>query len=122
MWAMNSFTSLRFTSIATAGCEVRLHDIDPARVAAALARIENSRFGLRRAVERNKLTAAEAEATLRRIAPAATLEAACADAELVVEAVPEDLALKCRLFRALDEAAPAGTVHVKKLYDGTELS
>jgi NAD-dependent dihydropyrimidine dehydrogenase PreA subunit len=38
-----------------------------------------------------------------------------------VEVVPENLD-ECVLCRLCIEAAPAGTVHVKKLYDGTELS
>jgi NAD-dependent dihydropyrimidine dehydrogenase PreA subunit len=38
-----------------------------------------------------------------------------------VEIVPENLD-ECVLCKLCIEAAPAGTVHVKKLYDGTELS
>ena len=38
-----------------------------------------------------------------------------------VEIVDENLD-ECVLCRLCIEAAPAGTVHVKKLYDGTELS
>jgi NAD-dependent dihydropyrimidine dehydrogenase PreA subunit len=38
-----------------------------------------------------------------------------------VEIVEENLD-ECVLCRLCIEAAPAGTVHVKKLYDGTELS
>ena len=38
-----------------------------------------------------------------------------------VEVVEENLD-ECVLCRLCIEAAPAGTVHVKKLYDGTELS
>ena len=38
-----------------------------------------------------------------------------------VEVVAENLD-ECVLCRLCIEAAPAGTVHVKKLYDGTELT
>jgi NAD-dependent dihydropyrimidine dehydrogenase PreA subunit len=38
-----------------------------------------------------------------------------------VETVEENLD-ECVLCKLCIEAAPAGTVHVKKLYDGTELS
>jgi NAD-dependent dihydropyrimidine dehydrogenase PreA subunit len=38
-----------------------------------------------------------------------------------VEVVEENLD-ECVLCRLCIEAAPAGTVHVKKLYDGTELA
>jgi NAD-dependent dihydropyrimidine dehydrogenase PreA subunit len=57
---------------------------------------------------------------------AAKLEEVCPvdifrDADGRVEIAEENLD-ECVLCRLCIEAAPAGTVHVKKLYDGTELS
>lgn len=57
---------------------------------------------------------------------AAKLEEVCPvdifnDAGGRVEVVEENLD-ECVLCRLCIEAAPAGTVHVKKLYDGTELN
>ena len=57
---------------------------------------------------------------------AAKLEEVCPvdifkDADGRVEVVEENLD-ECVLCKLCIEAAPAGTVHVKKLYDGTELS
>jgi NAD-dependent dihydropyrimidine dehydrogenase PreA subunit len=57
---------------------------------------------------------------------AAKLEEVCpvdifADAGGKVEIVEQNLD-ECVLCKLCIEAAPAGTVHVKKLYDGTELS
>jgi NAD-dependent dihydropyrimidine dehydrogenase PreA subunit len=57
---------------------------------------------------------------------AAKLEEVCPvdifkDAGGRVEVVEENLD-ECVLCKLCIEAAPAGTVHVKKLYDGTELS
>jgi NAD-dependent dihydropyrimidine dehydrogenase PreA subunit len=57
---------------------------------------------------------------------AAKLEEVCPvdifkDAGGRVDVVEENLD-ECVLCRLCIEAAPAGTVHVKKLYDGTELS
>jgi NAD-dependent dihydropyrimidine dehydrogenase PreA subunit len=57
---------------------------------------------------------------------AAKLEEVCPvdifkDAGGRVEVVEENLD-ECVLCRLCIEAAPAGTVHVRKLYDGTELS
>jgi NAD-dependent dihydropyrimidine dehydrogenase PreA subunit len=57
---------------------------------------------------------------------AAKLEEVCpvdifADAGGKVEVVEQNLD-ECVLCKLCIEAAPAGTVHVKKLYDGTELS
>ena len=59
-------------------------------------------------------------------AVAAKLEEVCPvdifkDAGGKVEVVTENLD-ECVLCKLCIEAAPAGTVHVKKLYDGTELS
>ena len=59
-------------------------------------------------------------------AVAAKLEEVCPvdiykDADGRVEIVEKNLA-ECVLCKHCIEAAPAGTVHVKKLYDGTELS
>ena len=56
---------------------------------------------------------------------AAKLEEVCPvdifkDADGRVEIVDENVD-ECVLCRLCLEAAPAGTVHVKKLYDGTEL-
>ena len=57
---------------------------------------------------------------------AAKLEEVCPvdiykDAGGTVEIVDKNVD-ECVLCRLCIEAAPAGTVHVKKLYDGTELS
>jgi len=57
---------------------------------------------------------------------AAKLEEVCPvdiykDAGGTVEIIDQNVD-ECVLCRLCIEAAPAGTVHVKKLYDGTELS
>ncbi len=93
-------------ALAVAGCTVNLTDISPTAIAAGMERIEHGRFGLRRAVARGKMDAAEAEAALARLRPVASDEAACAGVDAVVEAVPEDLTLKCALFRRIDTLVP----------------
>ncbi|MEI2777109.1 MAG: 3-hydroxybutyryl-CoA dehydrogenase [Tetrasphaera sp.] len=55
-----------------------------------------------RAVERGKLSADDAAALHGRVTYSANL-ADCADCDLVVEAVPEDLALKKQIFGQLDQ-------------------
>lgn len=87
---------------ATAGFAVRLADAAPGAVARGLERIGANLDG---AVARGKLTAAERDAALARIEAADGLAAAAHGAALVVEAVPEDLELKRRLFAELDRAA-----------------
>ncbi len=56
------------------------------------------------------LDAAQSEAALARIEPAEGLEAACAGVQMVVEAVPENLALKQEIFAELGRLCPAEAV------------
>jgi NAD-dependent dihydropyrimidine dehydrogenase PreA subunit len=56
-------------------------------------------------------------AKLEEVCPVDIYKDAGGRAEVVAENCDE-----CVLCRLCIEAAPAGTVHVKKLYDGTELS
>jgi 3-hydroxyacyl-CoA dehydrogenase len=93
-------------ALAMHGYRVQLHDLTEDRLANALDRIENHRFGLRRAVERGKLPTEELDGVLDRIATTTDLAAACAGIDLAIEAVPEDLALKMQVFRSMDESAP----------------
>ncbi len=88
-----------------AGHTVRLHDADPAAAARAAERIAD---GLaRRAAKRTDDPAGDDVATaLRRLRIALTLEEAAGDADLVIEAAAEDLAVKRALFERLDAASP----------------
>jgi 3-hydroxybutyryl-CoA dehydrogenase len=92
---------------AQAGYAVRLTDADRAALDAALARI---RSGLDRAVERGKLDAAARDAALARIAAEPDPAAACAGADLVVEAVPERLDLKRAVLGPIAVAAPGALI------------
>ncbi len=94
-------------SVAVAGLPVVLRDVDDASVVRARGRIEAS---LGRAVKGGKLDAAAAEETLGRIELTTELSAV-ANADLVIEAVPEDRTLKLEVMRALDAAvAPQAIV------------
>ncbi len=92
---------------AAAGIEVRLHDVSRERIEAGLAAI---RANLDKGVEKGKLTAEQREAALAHVHAAPDLEAAAADSDLVVEAVPESIELKREVFRRIDAAAPTGAV------------
>jgi 3-hydroxybutyryl-CoA dehydrogenase len=88
---------------AMAGHRVHLRDVDDARVTAGL---EGIRENLAGGIERGKVTEAEREATLDRIAGTTDLAAAVEGADLVVEAVPEDLDLKRDVLSEAEAVAP----------------
>ncbi len=92
---------------AVAGMTVRLHDVTPDLVDNALAKI---REALDQGVAKGKVEPAARDAALARLHPAARLEEAVGDADLVVEAIPESLDLKRDLFARVDAVAPASAV------------
>ena len=92
---------------AVAGCDVTLTDADPSALQAALGKVQANLDG---GVDRGKLTRAAADAALKRITLRDDIETAAADADIVVEAVLEDLEVKRDLFARLDEVAPPDAV------------
>ncbi|SDX81173.1 3-hydroxyacyl-CoA dehydrogenase [Geodermatophilus africanus] len=92
--------------LARAGLSVAAVDVDAAAVARGRGHVEQSTG---RAVSRGKLDAAERDAILGRIRFGTSLED-LAQAELVVEAVPERLELKREIFAALDKICPPDTI------------
>jgi 3-hydroxybutyryl-CoA dehydrogenase len=91
---------------ATAGVEVVLRDVTEAALQRGRAGIEKS---LKRFADKGRLTADEVEAALARITLTTELDEA-AHADLVIEAVFENLQVKTEIFQALDRLCPAGTV------------
>ena len=87
---------------AAIGKTVVLYEPDVARAVAGRDRIAGN---LDRAVAKGRLTAEERDATLERIQPTDD-PARVADADLVVEAVVEDIAVKTGLWHQLDPLAP----------------
>ncbi|MEX0823040.1 MAG: 3-hydroxyacyl-CoA dehydrogenase NAD-binding domain-containing protein, partial [Balneolaceae bacterium] len=61
---------------------------------------------LARLVSKEKITESEKAKILDRIEPHLDMKAAVQDADLVVEAVPENFDLKKKIFREIDELAP----------------
>ena len=92
---------------AVAGCDVTLTDADPSALQVALGRVQANLDG---GVDRGKLTRAAAEAALKRITLRGDIETAGADADIVVEAVLEDLEVKRDLFARLDQVTPPDAV------------
>ena len=91
---------------AMAGYEVTLNDVDEDRLDAGYDDIE---WSLGKLDESGRLDE-DPDAVLDRIEAELDLEAAVADADLVVEAAPEKLDLKRDLFADLDRAAPDGAI------------
>jgi 3-hydroxybutyryl-CoA dehydrogenase len=89
---------------ATAGWPTTLTDANPDAVAAGMARIARTLDG---AVQRGKLEGPVRDAIRARIRTAPDLRAACAGADLVIEAVVEDLDVKRDVMsQASDWAEP----------------
>lgn len=92
---------------ALAGCPVTLTDNRTEALAPALQRIGDLLAG---GVKRGKLTDADRAAVEQRLRGEPTLAAALRDADVVIEAVVEDLGVKQHLFADLERAAPAGAL------------
>ncbi len=92
---------------AQAGIAVSVCDTSDASLERGRKAVESS---LERLVSKGKLSAADRDAVLARIAWGASLEGAAADADVVIEAVPERMELKVDTFRRVDAAAPAGAL------------
>src|SRR5687768_497505 len=84
---------------AAGGLKTALHDVSAEALDRALARI---RADLDEGVGRGKLSAQDASAALERIALETGLDAAVQGADFVIEAVPEDMAIKLATFARLD--------------------
>jgi len=93
-------------SVARAGISVILRDVDQRAIDRAAGRLESS---LARAVKGGKLEEAQAAAIRGRIALTTDL-AQIGDAELVIEAVPEDEQLKLSVLAAIGEIASAEAI------------
>ena len=93
--------------LALAGYDTVLTDSNAAVLEAAPARIEENLDG---GVTRGKITEGNAREAMSRIRLLGDLEAAVTDADLVIEAVIEDLGVKRDLFARLDSLTVASAV------------
>jgi len=95
--------------LAVSGKQVMCYDVSAHALATARTVVEDGRFGLRRAVELGKLAVEEADAALSRLRFVTSLDEV-SDADVVIEAIPERLDLKIRLFRDLDQRCSSDTI------------
>lgn len=93
-------------TIAQSGYEVILRDIEQDFVDQGLAKIEKN---LARSVQKERISAAEKDAVLGRITGTTELSK-LADADLVIEAITEQMEIKKRVFQDLDELCSPDTI------------
>jgi 3-hydroxybutyryl-CoA dehydrogenase len=92
---------------AVGGYRTILEDLLPA----ALRRAESEiRANLDKAVELGKVAAPDADAALRRLEYAGSVEEAAREADLVIEAVPEEMESKIEIFTLLDKICRPTTI------------
>jgi len=92
---------------ALGGYRTILEDILPASLRKAESEI---RTNLGKAVELGKVKKEEADAALARVEYAGTVEEAARAADLVIEAVPEEMESKIEIFTLLDKVCRPGTI------------
>jgi len=92
---------------ALAEYQVYLVDVSGDVLASAGAKIEKN---LHKGMDLGKVKEEQMKAALARISFTTDLRTAASAADLVIEAVPEELTLKQELFRQLDELCPADAI------------
>lgn len=85
------------------GIEARLFDPSKTQLERAIADVQSQ---LEKLAAKGKLTEAEKNDSLARLVPAADLPGACRGADVVIEAAPESMDLKVKLFDEVRQHAP----------------
>jgi len=96
-------------ALAVGGCTVTVRDLNEQLIEKARATIVDGRYGLKRGVERGKTTQEDADAALMRTSFTTSLDD-LKSVDLIIEAVPEDIALKKKVFAEVDGVAGKGTI------------
>jgi len=92
---------------ALGGYRTILEDLLPGTLRKAESEI---RVNLDKAVELGKVTAPDADAALQRLEYAGSVEEAAREADLVIEAVPEEMESKIEIFTLLDKICRPATI------------
>ena len=92
---------------ALGGYRTILEDVQPEQLAQALAVIRTT---LDEGIDRGKVTPQQKADTLARISTAGSVDVACREADLIIEAVPEDLEMKIDVFCILEKFARPGAI------------
>ncbi|MCK5302053.1 MAG: 3-hydroxyacyl-CoA dehydrogenase family protein, partial [Candidatus Thorarchaeota archaeon] len=89
------------------GLEVKIVDIKEEFIEKGMERI---RTDVMTGIDKGKMTMSEAEGLMGRLSATTNLEEAVKDADLVIEAIFENMKVKKEVFGKIDAAAPAHTV------------
>ncbi len=90
------------------GYDVVLRDVEQKFLDNAMNKI---RWSLDKLVEKNKISKQESDKIFARIKPIVELKEALQDADLLIEAVPEDLKLKEKVYSEVDQFAQEKTIY-----------
>ena len=93
---------------AMAGYQVTLRDIEQSFLDRAMEKV---RWSLNKMVEKQKLSQAQADEIFGRITPVVDLKKALAGADLLIEAVPEDMNLKKKVYAEVDSVSEQKTLY-----------
>ena len=96
-------------ALAVGGARVTVRDVNDQMIEKSKATIIDGRYGLNRGVERGKTTREDADAALARLSWTTDVKD-LANVDLVIEAVPEDLELKKKVFAEIDGIVKAGAI------------
>ncbi len=88
------------------GFQVGLHDVEEKFLKRGLERIE---WSLKKLEKREKLKE-KPDQILKRILPSTDLRKVVSESQFVIEAAPEDIELKRKIFRSLDQYAPKNAI------------
>ncbi|MFT3824636.1 MAG: 3-hydroxybutyryl-CoA dehydrogenase [Chitinophagaceae bacterium] len=92
---------------AQSGFEVNLVDVNADQLAKALQTISKN---FDRQIAKGSISEEQKKTALANISTFSDISTGVKDADLVVEAATENTDLKLKIFRQIDEAAPAGTI------------
>ena len=93
---------------AMAGFDVTLRDVDTKFLDSAMGKIK---WSLDKLVEKQKITQADSETIYSRIHPVVDLRQALSGADLLIEAVPEDMELKKKVYLDVDKNSDLKTIY-----------
>ena len=96
-------------ALAVGGLNVTIRDVNDQMIEKSRSTIIEGRYGLNRGVERGKTTQADADAALARLSWTTDVSG-LSGVDMVIEAVPEDLELKKKVFGELDTVVKPGAI------------